>query len=168
MWLRDPKEALEVTLAHGVELGLEPSMELSLEQYVEHPVETSCLDTTARSQLASRPFYLVRDRLTGYTLQPAQRTTPMGLIDVRLTEFLANFVTLDEHPKTVESLSPTSAVLSCPDCTRRVEVVTSALASTGAINYVADGATLHITANATPDYAQATQCADRVWEWLIY
>lgn len=90
----------------------------------------------------------------------------MSLIDVPLTDFLANFVTLDEYPKKVESFSPGKAVFSCPDCDRRVVVVTSPLASAEAVNYVADGSTLHITANATPDYAHATECADRMWEWL--
>lgn len=90
----------------------------------------------------------------------------MSLLDVHITDFLAHFVTLDENPKTVESLSPHKAVLTCPDCTRRVEVTTSSLAQSTTINYAADGDTLHITANPMPEYAQASACADRVWEWL--
>ena len=59
----------------------------------------------------------------------------MSLIDVPLTDFLANFVTLDEYPKKVESFSPGKAVFSCPDCDRRVVVVTSPLASAKAVTY---------------------------------
>lgn len=90
----------------------------------------------------------------------------MSLIDVPLTTFLANFVTMDTHPKVVEHLAADSAVFACPDCKRRVKIATSPLAAPDALNQVADGNTLYITANPTPEYAQATACADRVWDWL--